>query len=868
MNRFRRSSWHALSSALVLLATCCTLMCQQAIAFQEKSDSTKAKDTGKATAATKTPAETDTAATAKPVQPMTAIVGATVITMGSAGTLQNATILIEGQKIKAVGVDVEVPKDATTINADGMTITPGLIDCRSSLWLARDSVSASASNGGLNALDAVDPFSDSWQEVASQGITSVCVGPKGSLGGQSVILRVAPATSTAQLLIKAESSMQASLGLSGSTGNSKDRYAQYEAIKKTLTSAKTYKESWDKYREAKKKADKAKAAKSKATAAKSASKKPEPKTKTSDPKKPNGEKTEEKKTESPKKPKKDAIKDVLVRVLNKELPLRIEAHRADDIANAMQLAKDFDLTVTFEGVSDAGRTWKTLGEQHPALVVGPFSDFESTPSYASSEENRYDALAHYDGLMAIATFSKDSRASRLLRYHAAAAVGRGVDPETALKAITIDAARILDIDDQVGSIESGKLADLVVVASNPINPAAAVMLTMSHGSIVFQNNDVKPTKSASFTDSSTPNFELPTKFALVSDRILYPNGKFAPGVVLVQAGKIMAVRKAKSKTGDYPVIDVGSAIITPGLVVAHYAETAVRTSDAVASQIRAIDALQPSSTRLRDLSKHGFTTVMYSPDSQSVVAGQIGCVRFLSEQQIVTQKSQPVLPASKFVLSGSSRSNNRFPASLSGQLSLIRQYMAGTTIASNLYLPNAAMKLLEERQIQLLEALKNRSQVAVIEASSAAEISAAAKVAEEFGLATLVLHPDDPTDSLSKLKELKAGIIVRTARVSDRDWYANDIAAAANSGVKISVSGNDATRIRQTLAAFVNAGMNEAAALKAITTDAAASYGLKNVGSLTRGSFADIVIWDESPLNLSARPIHVIVDGRLTKDLK
>ena len=121
---------------------------------------------------------------------------------------------------------------------------------------------------------------------------------------------------------------------------------------------------------------------------------------------------------------------------------------------------------------------------------------------------------------------------------------------------------------------------------------------------------------------------------------------------------------------------------------------------------------------------------------------------------------------------------------------------------------------------------------------------------------------------MAKLKELKAGIIVRTARISDRDWYANDIAAAANLGVKISVSGNDGIRIRQTMAAFVNAGMNEAAALKAITTHAASSYGLKNVGSLSRGAFADIVIWDESPLNLSARPIHVIVDGRLTKDLK
>lgn len=879
MNRPVESSWHARPTATVVLAICLATMCQQAIAFQAEKDSSKSK-------AAEPSKKTSKAKENKPAEKITAIVGAKVITMGAAGTLENATIIIKGQKIKAVGIGVEIPKGATTVSAEGFTITPGLIDSRSSLWLSSDSISASASDGSLNPLDAVNPFSEAWQEVASQGITSVCVGPKGSLGGQSVVLRVAPATSTAQLLVKAGASMQASLGLSGSTGNSKDRYAQYEALKKTLTSAKTYKESWDKYNEAIKKADKSKSTKAKEAtksdstkteaaktdkpstkdpAAKTASTTPKPEAKEN----PADKKTaDEKKIEPPKKPKKDLVKEVLVKVLNKELPLRIEAHRADDIANAMQLAEDFDLTVTFEGVSNAGREWKTLVKQHPALVVGPFSDFESTPSYASSKKDRYSDLADYDGLMAIATFSRDSRASRLLRFHAAAAVAAGIKAETALKAITIDAAKILGIADQTGSIETGKLADLVVVSTTPIDPAASVMMTMSHGEVVYQNNNLKPTASASFSDNLTLDSDLPANFALVSDRVLYPDGKLAPGAVLVKAGKIAAVRKTKSKTGDYQVIDVGTAVVTPGLVVGHYSEVSVNTTDAVASQIRATDAFQPSSTRLRDLSKDGFTTVIYAPDSQSVVAGQMGCVRFHGEQQILSDKAGSVLPAAKFVLSGRSRSSNRFPASLSGQLSLVRQYLDGSAMESNLYLPAAAMKLLEAQQVQLLESLKSKSKVAVIEASSAAEIEAATKIATEFGLQALILNPSDPATSLNQLKVLKAGLIVRPAAVSDHDWYASDIATAANSGLKIAVSGDDAIRIRQTLATFVNAGMNTESALRALTSDAAASYGLKNVGSLAKGAFADIVIWDESPLNLSACPTHVIVDGRLTKDLK
>ena len=857
-----RKSFHP--ATLVVIVLCFATICQHSAAQQQADDpkataSDKQKSPDKKSSSK--PSSDKKAPEKKPkaTQKITAITGVKVITMSAAGTLENATILIEGQQIKAVGTDVKVPKHATTIVANGMTVTPGLIDCRSSLWLASDSVSASASNGGLNALDAVDPFSDSWQEVASQGITTVCMGPKGSLGGQSVVLRVAPATSTEELLIKAKASMQGAIGLSGSTGNSKDRYARYEAVKKTLTAAKAYKESWDKYNEAVKKAKKVE--KTKPTSKKTTKPATTPKTTTQ-------QKATPKKTTPPKKPKKDPLKDILVQVLNKELPLRIEAHRSDDIAHAMQLAKDFDLTVTFEGVSHAGRQWKTLKEKHPALVVGPFSHFESVPTYANSKKDRYDALTDYDGLMAIATFSTDSRASRFLRFQAAAAIRRGIPSDVALKAITINAAQILGIDDQIGSIETGKLADLVVTSSNPVNPAAAVMLTMSHGEIVYRNDSLKPATDARFADAITFDSDLPNSFALSSDRVLYPNGQLAPGTVLVKAGKIVAVRKSKPKASKFQVIDVGSAVVTPGLIVSHFSEVSVKATNAVTAQIQAIDALPPKSQTLRDLSQQGFTTVMYAPGSESVVAGQIGSVRIHGDPQVLSQKNGPVLPASKFVLSNRSRSSTRFPVSLSGQLSLIRQYFAGSAFESNMYLPRAAKKLLEDQQIQLLESLKNQSKVAIIEASVAAEIEAAIKVTEQFDLQTLILHPHDPIGSLEQLKKQKIGMIARTALVSDHDWYAKDMATAANAGVKVLVSGNDATELRQTLATFVNAGMTHDAALRAITSDAAASFGLKRVGRLAKGAFADIVIWDESPLNLSARPIHVIVGGRLTKDLK
>src|SRR5206468_1245344 len=123
-------------------------------------------------------------------------------------------IQIRDGKIAAVGPKVTVPADAEQLDIRGLVVTPGLIDARSTLWLPADAARESGSDGGLDIRDGIDVYTDDWKEVARQGVTAVYVQPasSGLLGGRGAVLRVGPAQSVAELVIKASAGAQAALG--------------------------------------------------------------------------------------------------------------------------------------------------------------------------------------------------------------------------------------------------------------------------------------------------------------------------------------------------------------------------------------------------------------------------------------------------------------------------------------------------------------------------------------------------------------------------------------------------------------------------------------------------------------------------------
>jgi imidazolonepropionase-like amidohydrolase len=183
----------------------------------------------------------------------------------------------------------------------------------------------------------------------------------------------------------------------------------------------------------------------------------------------------------------DAKLDALGMALDHKMPVIFAAHRADDLQTALRLAKEFDLharlALATEGylMADAIATSKMPVVVHPTMQRAG-SSMETLNSQLCNAA----VLADHKIPLAIGTgFEGYVPKTRVLRYEAAMAMVNGLGRERALAAATLDAARILGVDDRVGSIEPGKVADLVLYDGDPFEHTSHVTYTIQDGRVVW-----------------------------------------------------------------------------------------------------------------------------------------------------------------------------------------------------------------------------------------------------------------------------------------------------------------------------------------------------------------------------------------------
>jgi imidazolonepropionase-like amidohydrolase len=368
------------------------------------------------------------------------------------GVIENGVIVMQGGKITAVGAasSVNVPSAAQVIDVTGMTIYPGLIDSETSLGLTE--ISAEAMTNDLVELsDEIMPHMHTAEAFHAEsalipvarmnGITNAVVAPEGAdtLPGQDSFIQLAGASATEMLLIR-DNAMP--LNFTGGERRNKGTFEKRKfpstrmglaaQLRQAFLDAQDYKTRWTDYE--RKKAD----------AARDRDKKPEPLA-----------------------PKRDLKSEALLPYLEGKKTIVLAAESPSDLETAVSLANEFKLKFVLNHISHSQPVLDYVASLKVPVIVGPIYE-------APKEDERYDAVYSlpaqlYKRGVKIVFASYSAHNVRNLPDQAGFATAFGLPSDEALKAITINAAEIWGVADQLGSLDVGKTANIVVANGDPLD---------------------------------------------------------------------------------------------------------------------------------------------------------------------------------------------------------------------------------------------------------------------------------------------------------------------------------------------------------------------------------------------------------------
>ena len=367
------------------------------------------------------------------------IINAKIYTMSEKGIIENGYVRIENGKIAEVGAMSELGStDPNTFDAEGKNLYPGFIDCHSHVGMFNDSLGFEGSDGNeisdpstpqLRAIDSANPTDRCFFEGAAAGVTTVLtgVGSANPIGGEFIAMKTYGSPRIDKRIVRSPAAMKFAFGENPKRCyNDREeapttRMATAGVIREQLYKANRYIADCDKY-----------------------------------------ESTKGTDNESS-KPDYDAKCEALVPLLKKELKAHIHCHRADDIFTAVRIANEFDLGYVLVHCTEGGLVADELKEAGcTKAVVGPVISDRSKPELSrQSIENA--ARLHKAGIEIAICTDHPVIPIQYLPLSAGVCIKGGLDKEEALKAITINPAKIAEIDNRVGSIEAGKDADLSVM---------------------------------------------------------------------------------------------------------------------------------------------------------------------------------------------------------------------------------------------------------------------------------------------------------------------------------------------------------------------------------------------------------------------
>lgn len=357
-------------------------------------------------------------------------------------------VQIKNGKITKLAPSLSPETDEEVFDARGLRVYPGFIDAHSHIGIAqeKETLQGDVTNEGTNpitpcmrAIDAINPMDSAFHNAIASGITGVMVGPGSAnpIGGQFAFIKT-DGRRIDDMIVKAPAAIKIAFGENpmtnyGPNGNMPStRMAIASLIREELCRAQQY------------------------FAAEKANQ------------------------------QKDYTLECYRDLFEESIPLKAHVHRADDIFTAIRIAKEFDLGLTLDHCTEGHLIAAEIAQSGYPAIVGPTLASRSKGEVAQSDFKTPGILQKAGVLVALTTDHPVSRIQHL-PLCAGLAAHEGWDEWHALRAITIDAARICRVEDRLGSLAPGKDADLVVWEGNPLEIKSSVKATFINGRQVWPN---------------------------------------------------------------------------------------------------------------------------------------------------------------------------------------------------------------------------------------------------------------------------------------------------------------------------------------------------------------------------------------------
>ena len=378
------------------------------------------------------------------------LINAKIMTMEDA-VIDCGYIQIKDDKIIAVGDMNSAPQDDNVLDLQGKTVYPGFIDAHCHMGMAEEGLDFEGDDLNemtdpvsphLRGLDAINPVNQSFPEAVDAGVTTVVTGPgsANAISGQFCAIKTY-GKRVDKMVLREPVAMKFALGenpkkvYNDKSETPMTRMATAALIREELSKAKRYLEDVQK-----------------------ADEDPEE----NDP------------------PEFDAKKEALIPVLKRELKAHIHCHRSDDIFTAVRLAEEFELDYVLIHCTEGHLIADELKEIGAPVVNGPLMCTRTKPELLHASDKTPGILSKAGLQVAICT-DYNVIPIWMLPITAGYAAREGMDYMEALKAITINPARICGIEDRVGSVKVGKDADLLVYSQDPLTLAAKPDMVFING---------------------------------------------------------------------------------------------------------------------------------------------------------------------------------------------------------------------------------------------------------------------------------------------------------------------------------------------------------------------------------------------------